>query len=234
MPPEWKSFWEGYCRREVKSEADLFAQVARTVEAVPITSAHFDLIVRRIVGRLELAPADTLFDYCCGNGLITHELAPRVQRIIAIDFVEQMVEVARRRHQPANVDYHVGDALEPIRPFVGRHPPNKYVMSSSLAYFSPTDLRTILGHLLDVSARGSFLFFIGEIPDVDRKWNFFDTPERRAAHLEHEKVGGTASGVGRWWSKEELLEVARAHGLDAEVEPEPPGMTDYRMDALIR
>src|SRR5262249_47375252 len=113
-------------------------------------------------------------------------------------------------------------------------PPNKYLMGSSLAYFSPADLGTILRHLLDVSARGSFLFFLSEIPDIDRKWNFFDTPERRAAHLEYEKVGGTASGVGRWWSKEEVLQVARAHGLDAEVEAEPPGMTNYRMDALIR
>jgi predicted TPR repeat methyltransferase len=234
MPPGWKSFWEGYSRREVETEADLFAQVARTVEAVPITSAHFKLLVQRIAERLELDPADTLFDYCCGNGLVTYELAPRVQRIIAIDFVEQMVESARSRRQRANVEYHVGDALEPISRFVGRNPPNKFLMGSSLAYFGPADLGTILGHLLDVSPGGSFLFFITEIPDVDRKWNFFDTPERRAAHREHEKLGDTASGVGRWWSKEELAQVARAYGLAAEVEPEPPGMTDYRMDALIR
>jgi SAM-dependent methyltransferase len=234
MSRHWKSFWEGYRRGDVEPEADLFAQVGRTVEGVPITSAEFELIVRRISERLALEPSDTVFDYCCGNGLITHEVAARVRHVIGIDFAEHLIEVARSRRQAPNVEYHVGDALEPIRPFVGRHRPNKYLMSGGLSYFGPADLGLILRHILEISGRGDLLFFIAGVPDVDRKWNFYDTPERRAAHREEEAGDASPSGLGRWWSRDEITDVARAHGLDADVAPEPPDLNDYRMEALIR
>jgi SAM-dependent methyltransferase len=229
----WKSFWEAYRLGDVETEADLFAQVGRTVDGAPITPAQFERTIRRICEKLELESSDTLFDYCCGNGLVTHAVAARVRRIIAIDFTERLIEVARGRRQAPNVEYHVGDALEPIAPLVGRDRPAKYLMCGALSFFDPAELSTILGHVLEVSDPGRFRFFLTGIPDADRKWNFFDTPERRAAHL-NEQRGEAPTGIGRWWSGHEIAEVAEAHGLTAEVEPEPGELNDYRLDALIR
>lgn len=60
-------------------------------------------------------PSDRLLDVACGWGFVPLELAPRVKKVVGIDLVPRMVEVARevaRRRGVPNVEYHEADVAD--------------------------------------------------------------------------------------------------------------------------
>jgi hypothetical protein len=230
----WKSFWSKYRHAGTVSEDTLFQQVGRTVNGEPIAPEDFAATVAQVEADLGLGPDDVLFEYCCGNGLVTHALAARVRRVIGVDFMEHLVEAARRFRAAPNIEYHVGDALQPITPWLGGEVPNRYLMASALQHFDLAGLDTILGHLCAVAAPGTFRFLLTGIPDDARKWNFYDTPGRRERYTANVAAGDVLNdGLGRWWTREEIAAIAQRHGLRAEVMPEPAAINNYRMAALL-
>lgn len=235
MRETWKTFYQNYRNKVAESESELFIQVGRTVGGQPISREEFQRGVQHVVDTLKLEPDDVVFEYCCGNGLVTFEIAPLVKRVIGIDFTDHMVASARRLRQRENVTYHAGDALLPIIPLIGALNPTKYLMSYALAHFEPEGLTTILEHALDASPRGSFTFLATGIPDRDRSQNFYNTPERQARQRHNEETGNMFNdGVGRWWHANELVDVGHQCGLQVSVMPEPDGLANYRMDVLFR
>ena len=235
MSNPWKSFFGNYRNKTVQTNADLFTQVGRTINGKPISEEEFQRGVRHVATALALTPSDVLFEFCCGNGLVCYELAGMVRHVIGVDFTEHLIEAAGTHRQRANIQYHLGDALQPITPFARTARPNKYLMGFALGHFDPGGLRTVLEHILEISQHGTFLFFVTGIPDAANKWSFYNSPERRERALENERAGSVINdGIGRWWTADEIISVTRELGLSAEVRPEPPGLTNYRMDALIK
>lgn len=235
LAESWKSFFDNYRNKNAETEADLFVQVGRTVAGKPIALDEFQHGVRHVARTLGLKSDDVVFEYCCGNGLVTFEIAAMVKQVFATDFTEHLIESARRFRQRKNISYSLGNALEPIQSIVGTVRPTKYLMSYALAHFEPASLSTILQNIIDVSCGASFAFLATGIPDHSRMLNFYNTPERNARRLENEAAGDVFNdGIGRWWRKDELIEAARSHGLTACVSPEPLELTNYRMDALFR
>jgi hypothetical protein len=235
MTEAWKSFWDNYRNQEARSDADLLIQVGRTVHGKPISAEEFSRGIRHVVDMLGLDKDDVLFEYCCGNGLVSREMATRAELVIASDFAEHLISAAKQWSQRPNVAYHVRNALDPLNAIVGERRPNKFLMAYALAHFSPDNLHQIVSNALAVRRDGPFAFLITGIPDDSRKFSFYDTPERKQRFAENKEKGSiTNDGMGRWWKASEILAVAERLGLQAEVRPEPPGLTHYRMDALLR
>ena len=235
MSAQWKDFFQTYRNASVATEADLFFQVGRTVNRIPTSEEVFRKLVARIIARLRLSPQDHLFEYCCGNGLVTFELAAAVRKVTAIDFTEHYVQTARRLKGRDNIAYQVADAAAPLQGLVSRRDlPNKFFMASALAYFSPPELEEILRNLLRLVGKNPFQFFITEIPNARLKWNFYNTPERVARHLENEERSpGTNDGVGRWWRAEEIQDICAGLKVNVKIQNMPPQFYNYRMEALV-
>lgn len=235
MTGTWKQFYQNYRNKVAETEAELFTQVGRTVGGQPISREEFQRGVQHVIATLELETDDVVFEYCCGNGLVTFEIAPLVKRVSATDFTDHLIASANRFRQRENIDYHVRDALEPIVPLVGTLNPTKYLMSYALAHFDPEGLKIILQHILDASPKGSVAFLATGVPDGDRMLNFYNTPERQARQRYNEEAGNILNdGIGRWWDSSELVDVAHQFGLGVSVRPEPEGLSNYRMDVLFR
>ena len=235
MSEKWKDYWSRYRNQGGIAEDTLFEQVGRTIHGAPISPAEFAATIDQIAGGLELEPGHFVFEYCCGNGLVSLELARHVRRVVGTDFTAHLVEAAQRFRSAGNVHYHVADALEPIAPFLDGEVPDRFLMASALAHFDPDDLDRILRNVLAVAPAGSFRFLLTGIPDQSRKWNFYDTPERRARHEANlAQADPINDGIGRWWTAQEIEALARRHGLTAEVTPEPAAICNYRMSALLR
>jgi len=66
----------------------------RTVEAAEPEAAF-------AVAQLRLRSSDTVLDLCCGNGRHMVHLAPRVRRIIGLDYSAHLLRLARERLGPA-------------------------------------------------------------------------------------------------------------------------------------
>ena len=232
----WLSFWNAYRNREACDESDLFFQVGKTVNKVPIPVEAFRYMVDRIADKLQLTTDDHLMDYCCGNGLLTYEFAKRVRNVTAIDFTTHLIVTARRLKALPNITYCLGDVKAPLHTLLSCQNllPNAFLMYDALAYFEPKDLNAIIKNILHLLDKRPFRMFLGHIPNSDLKWNFYNTPERRARHLENEKnPANTNDGLGRWWSANEIEQLCQQLGLTVSIENQPPELSNYRMDALI-
>ena len=71
----------------------------------------FNLLIWPAVEKL-LQPVvgDRLLDAACGNGLTSRRLAGAGARVTAFDFSGAMIDLARKRGAPGEIDYHVIDA----------------------------------------------------------------------------------------------------------------------------
>lgn len=62
---------------------------------------------------LQLQPGERVLDIACGNGLYARRLAALGGEVVAFDFSENLVEIARRRTaEHAGIAYHVIDATD--------------------------------------------------------------------------------------------------------------------------
>ncbi|MCD9124381.1 methyltransferase domain-containing protein [Luteimonas fraxinea] len=235
MSEDWRLFWSSYRRSESVESGNLLRQVGRTVQNVPISDEAVVLLVERIAAALDLQSEDTLLDLCCGNGAITSRLARRVNHVVAVDFAPHLIETARLRSAVENVDYLVDDATKPASELLGReHSARKFLMNAALAYFRPRQLEDIVGGIVAHVKGERFRFHLTDVPDESLKWNFYDTPERRARFEANAAVvDGLNDGLGRWWELAEIEAVAEKFGLVVTVIDQPRALSNYRMDVTL-
>jgi len=74
----------------------------------------FNLLVWPTVEELlQPQPGESLLDVACGNGVTSHRLARTGAQVVAVDFAEEMIHLAKARHSSPQVDYRVVDATDP-------------------------------------------------------------------------------------------------------------------------
>lgn len=240
MSKHWQSFWGSYRNADARTEDDLFVQVGKTIARQPIPRGMFAGMVKRIISRLELGCEDHLLDMCCGNGLISFELAQVAGRVTGVDFADHLIRAAMEFKALPNIDYRVGDVVSPIADLIGeasrgtRDMPGKYLMNDALAYFDPQALGAIVDNVCAARGGQPFRFLLTGIPNSALKWRFYDTPERKSRHEENLRAGDdTNDGLGRWWEPAEIEAVCARRGVQVRIENQPDAISNYRMDALI-
>src|SRR5208337_116663 len=131
--------------------------------------------------------------------------------------------------------YVMGDVTTALANLVGTASiPTKFLLHYSLAYFTPAQLSTILRNMRAHLKGHRFRFLLTGIPNNALQGSLYDTEERRARHLENEKVcKDTNDGLGRWWAKDEIEGICRNHGLTVAVRNQMRSLSNYRMDVLI-
>ena len=143
---DWKDYWN---TRPTKYEVtDFYRQVDKTVGGKAVDIAQIQLAVKQIQVGLELYQNDVTLDLCCGNGLITKEVAKLCKSIAAVDYSSHLIDIANEYHKEKNITYILGSALElasstfPSGPLF-----DKIYMHDSLQYFNEKDLAQLLAHL---------------------------------------------------------------------------------------
>ncbi len=231
----WEDFWKKWHNVAVETEADLYYQVAKTINKEPIKREIFDHINGLIAEILKLDAQETLIELCCGNGLCTYELAKICRQVIAADYSPHLIETAKAHKSAPNITYHranVLDFLEEMKRDTSLKP-TKFLMNDSLAYFEPADLEKILSSIVEISG-GEFVFLIRGVPNDEQKWNYYNTPERRQFYEDLQVKGDfTNAGMGKWWKPAEIEGVCRKLNLDHRIQNQVPPISNYRMDVLI-
>lgn len=110
---------------------------------------------------LALGASDTVLDLGCGTGILASFIAPHVRSIVALDYSEHALEVARAKHPAANVEYRQGD-LAQVDP--QDFDVNKAYAVGSLHYLDSYDAaRDLLRRLIE---RGIEVVVV-DVPDVE-------------------------------------------------------------------
>ncbi|HTU19596.1 MAG TPA: class I SAM-dependent methyltransferase [Gemmataceae bacterium] len=233
MSVNWSAFWERYPK---KGGEDLFKQVGKTVAGVPITMVQLQASIKDIACNLELNEADTLLDLCCGNGLLTCQLAMQCKHVVGIDFSAPLIEQAKGRCSRSNVEYRLLDIKE-LAALQGEYAEyfDKVLLNDAIAYLDERELSSVLRHALQLS-KSSVTLMIGDILDNRLKWHFFDTWRRRIDYLVWIKLLGRDPGLGKWWNFSRLGSIARELGLSCESHRKSNWQHNahYRIDAVLR
>jgi 2-polyprenyl-3-methyl-5-hydroxy-6-metoxy-1,4-benzoquinol methylase len=230
---DWKTFWELYPRRA--HDNDLLKQVGRTVNGKPISSLQFSTMLDDIFNLLELDRNDVVLDLCCGNGVITKEVAKKCKHVVGIDFSDYLIEQANKSNKLANVEYLNLDVRE-----LGRISHDylnffdKVNFYEALAFLNLGDLIDILTNL-KLMTKEKRIILIGSVLDRDRKWKFFNTFNRKLTYVTKILVLRQKVGLGRWWSKREIVGVCDQLDLHYEFHEQKKILhtSHYRFDVRI-
>lgn len=226
MTDYWK---EHYALTSREFDGALLKQVGKTVNGREVPDSQVGLIVANVASTLRLCPEDSVIDLCCGNGLITRQLAPLVKKMVGVDFTQGLIEAAWRYNSFSNIEYVHSDVL--------RLDPNLYsgakkvLMYEALQHFSAEELAMLLDAL--GALRSGSLVLLGSIPDREKLNAYYDTEEKYAFYLRRESEG--KPHIGRWWSFGEIERMASTRGFKATFLCQPVALytSYYRFDVLL-
>ncbi len=230
IPRDWRAHWNSVAQRCGRGEH--LRQVERTEAGLPMPARRLACLVERIVDVLRLSPRTDLLDLCCGNGVLTRQLAARCRQVIGIDFSAELIAIARGDHAADNILYLPGSAADLAGALDGRAMPGRICVNSGLQYFGPD----LLADMLQGAARaseGAAEIFCTDVPDVTRLYDFYDTPQRRADFIRRRAAGTEA--IGTWWHADDIARIAAACGYRAAILPPEAerNTAHYRFDVLF-
>ncbi|MGB2985695.1 MAG: class I SAM-dependent methyltransferase, partial [Phycisphaerae bacterium] len=174
---DWKEFFEVY---PTGARADHpYKQVGKSVNGRPISRAQFRAVISDVERLLGLNRDDVVLDLCCGNGVITSELAVRCRRVVGVDFSNVLMEQARRTNTRSNIEYVEMDVQE-LSSKTLKHAESfdKILMYDALAYFTDHEFGRILRGIMSM-CKPDCTILLGCVPDKARKWMFFTTLRQR-------------------------------------------------------
>lgn len=222
----WMSFPTGF------GPDEYLQQVGKVWHGKPIAEAQMRALVTDIHKKLGLSADSTLLDLCCGNGILTHQLARTCSMTVGIDFSRPLISVARRAHPLPSGEYIQASVLELGGRDIGG-PFTHILCYEALQHFAEWQLGALLDAILH-QATDDPVIVLGSIPDEQRKWDFYCTPEYRADYLARLELGEEA--IGTWWPSVLIEDACRQRGLVAEILEQPSILhtSHYRFDCRIR
>ena len=228
---KWRRFFQTYRIIEIKDDDDLLFQVGTTVGGKPVSRLQHQEIVRDIINGLVLEKDDIVLDLCCGNGVITYDVAKYVNKVIGVDGSDSYISNAIKLKSSNNICYQCDD-IKDFRKYIVEEKVNKVLFYASLAYFSKEELIDLLLKLKDAKIE---LIYIGSILDKQKKFKYFNTFRRRVHFLLNYLIMRNDLGLGNWWSKNEIIKIAEAQGFKIEIKKQNSILhtAHYRFDALL-
>lgn len=222
----WKNYFE---LNSQQFDGSLLKQVGKTINGQDISETQIKLIVENIANILRLNANDSVVDLCCGNGLITRQLAPRVKEVVGVDFSQGLIETAKIFNSFPNIKYINSDVLrlDPAFYFGLK----KILMYEALQHFSADQFGQLFDELSYLGV-GS-LVFLGSIPNEEKIRKYYDTEEKYAFYMQREGEGNPH--MGRWWLMKEIEQLVSTYGFNATFLHQEPTLYTayYRFDVLL-
>jgi trans-aconitate methyltransferase len=185
-------------------------------------------MVNQISTLLQLSSDDIVLDLCCGNGLITRQVAEEVKQIVGMDFSAGLINTARTVNHAPNIEYVQANVMTLTASQLSLA--EKCYIHESLMYFTPESLSELLQRL---TMAGITRIVLAGIPDADKIWDFYNTPEKQAYY--HQCEQAQRPHMGHWWLQHELAEVALKCGFQPRFSAEHPALQTayFRFDCVL-
>jgi SAM-dependent methyltransferase len=226
MSDYWRDHYNANAEKFPKSP---LKQVDRTIDGKEMSQAQLDLTVDAVIQALGLRCTDRVTDLCCGNGLITKVIAQQVEKVVAVDFSEKLVDHARQFNHSWNIDYVVSDVSKLPSKFL--EVSNKLYMRDSISCLAPEGLSSLLR---SIGSTSNFeKLYIAGVPDADRLTVYYNNDEKMSFYRQREAAG--MPHIGTWWRKGEIKTLVEALGLKVLFSAQDRELASayYRFDCLI-
>ncbi|KJV05349.1 class I SAM-dependent methyltransferase [Methylocucumis oryzae] len=129
----WKQYWQHHVAQT--SSEQPFHQVLRTLNKQAPEPAQFSALISHLKALLQLESHHVLLDLCCGNGLLTSELANDCRQVFGVDFCEQLIFDMDKRCPPNVIGITTDVKSVSFKPASF----DRVLFSAAIQHFNPTE-----------------------------------------------------------------------------------------------
>ena len=230
MNHDVKQYYSGRVRE--KDRSDFLWQVGKTVDGEEVAQKQVDLIVKTVKDRLDLSQDDLVLDVGCGNGLLTKRVSEFAKEVTGIELTQELYEIALDYNNAKNIRY-INKSIFDIdtAQYGGKY--TKVYLYEVVQHFSVGETDRLIDILKSLTNEKAIIF-LGGILDIEKRWSFFDTDERRRRYFDSVLSG--ADPLGTWYYKDYFKYLAEKQGLLAECYPQNSELytRHYRFDCVMR
>lgn len=222
----WKQYWN---KTEMIEEAHSHRQVGRTKFGKEIEEKVWEETVQFLIEKMELEPSHKLLDLCAGNGVLTAEFVGRVKSIVAVDISERLLDTFVVKHP--SIKKVNADILQYNYP---KHYFDRIIFYFSAQHFSESEITKILSHGWSSLKKGGVLY-IGDVPNVNQKWDFYHKDKYRAFLFDTWLNGD--HHIGEWFDPDLFKYLAEYLNFrEYEIITQPKFMinSSHRFDVLLK
>jgi ubiquinone/menaquinone biosynthesis C-methylase UbiE len=223
-------YWQNIWNKNKSGNKNCHCMVHRTKHNKPISDGDWNKTLDFILSNFKVNKTDTVLDVCCGNGLLSTPLSKRCKKVIAVDFSSHLLADLKKMDVP-NINIILKDVLKLDFP---KKSLSKIICNFSLQYFNNREVLLLLKYFFDwLIPKG--VCYIGDIPDLSKIWNFFNTPEYEKMYFE--SILNDKKIIGNWFLKDFLINASHHLGFSKiNIIEQPKFMfnSHYRFDLLIQ
>ena len=224
-----KNYWKDYWRNKNIKNLDPQSQVARTRNKKPINDLLWQETVSKIIEKLELKKNDIVLDLCCGNGLLATEIYQKVKKVYCIDINKRLLDVLKKK----KIDNIKISHKDIAKVNFEKKKFSKVIWYSGIQYFSQKDIISLAFKIFKFS-KEKCIFYIGDIPDEEKLWKYFNNKSRKKNYFE--SIANNKPIIGTWLKKKWLKNLFLSAGFKRVIivkQDKKFIYSDFRFDLLI-
>jgi ubiquinone/menaquinone biosynthesis C-methylase UbiE len=227
MSNYWKKYWQ---ENEITERINPQAQVGRTINSIPVESEIWESTLEFIKSHIKLKMTDNILDLGAGNGMIAIPFSVKCQSVTVVDISQPLLDRIDTVNYN-NIIKNYSDILDvnfPDKSF------DKIILYFALQHFNEKETIIILNKAHNWLADNG-LFYIGDIPDLNKIWSFFDTSERE--NLFFDSLLNEQPIVGTWYTSKFLKKAAYNSNYSSVKilrQPDYQINSHYRFDILLK
>lgn len=193
----WSEYWSDSLSQ---NNIDDQSQVLRVRNKKPIDEIRWEFTVKDVESHLDLKISDSMLDLCCGNGLLTDAFSPKVNSICAVDISPSLIERLKKRNL-SNVDVILND-IRMVH--FEKSIFSKILWYAGIQYLDESDIVNMVFKLREW-LKPSGIIMIGDIPDKDKIWDYFNNEDRKNAYFQG--LSDNQPIIGTWIDKKWIKEL---------------------------
>ena len=221
----WIDFWN---KNKIIYDENSHSQIGRTIKGNPINDNLWDETLSFIFNQLEINPNDNVLDVCAGTGMISIPLSSKVKKITALDI---SAELLKKISNISNIDTVLAD----VRTHNFKQKKfSKIIFYFALQHFSIEETVKIFEKLF-LWLEDDGIAYIGDIPDINSIFNFYNNKERE--ELFFKSLKNKTPILGTWFHQQTLHKLAKHVGFkEAELIIQPKNFINshYRFDLKLK
>jgi ubiquinone/menaquinone biosynthesis C-methylase UbiE len=226
-----KDFWIEYWNKDAMINTEnLQQQVGRTKNKIALDANLWNDTLKEIIESLQLSDSDEVLDLCAGNGLISTPLSKICRHVTAVDFSAKLLsEIDTKEYKNITT---IESDLRLLQ--FEEESVSKAIIYFAMQYFTEGEAVVLLKSIHRWLKPGGLLY-IGDVPDADKIFDYFNTAERQNNYFE--SLVNNKPILGVWFKKLFFEKAALYAGFKGCVIIEQPDYqlnSHYRYDVLLK
>ena len=222
----WEKFWN---ENEILDSENPQNQIGRAINKQPISEELWIRTLSYIFNIIEITKKDVVLDLCAGNGLITLPLSEKVNRVVAVDISKKLISSLNYKKK-RNTTLIVGNILK-LK--CEKNSFSKVIFYFAIQHFTEGEVVFLFKKVNSWLTKGG-IFYIGDIPDIERLFHFFNTKERESFYFNSQEKNRPI--IGTWFNMKFMEKLALYSGFSSiEIIKQPNYLINshYRFDIKL-